>query len=155
MRSTHLRALVLLSLLTVSDARAEDLVAIVDLKFLEETDLTAAVICFEEDQCDVWATHYLWEARVRKIISGTEPDRRFLVLFGVHALKQQDFSNVLATMKKLEPGAYANARYQIQDWGEPRELVCFDSAAAPNAPLELKEGGAESQRCFDVAEEKE
>jgi hypothetical protein len=155
MRSTYFRALALLSVLGASDVRAEDLVAIVDLKFLEETDLTAAVICFEEDQCDVWATHYLWEARVRKVISGTEPDKRFLVLFGAHALKQQDFRNVLATMKKLEPGAYANARYQIQDWGEQRELVCFDSSAVPNAPLELEEGGSESQRCFDVAEEEE
>jgi hypothetical protein len=141
------------SVLGASDVRAEDLVAVVDLKFLEETELTAAVICFGEDECDVWATHYLWEARVRKVISGTEPDKRFLVLFGAHALKQQDFRNVLATMKRLEPGAYPNARYQIQQWGEQRELVCFASSAAPNAPLELKEGGAESQRCFDVAEE--
>jgi hypothetical protein len=145
--------LVLLSVLGASGVHAEDLVAIVDLKFLEETDLPAAFLCFEEDKCDVWATHYLWEARVRKVISGTEPDKHFLVLYGVHALKKQDLRNVLATMKKLEPGAYANARYQIRDRGQQRELVCFEGSAAPNAPIKLEGGHPEPQRCFDIAEE--
>ena len=150
---TSLRTAALFCLLGASDVHAEDLVAIVDLKFLEETDVTAAVLCFGENECDVWATHYLWEARVRELISGTEPDERFLVLFGVHALKKQNLRNVLATMKKLEPGAYGNARYQIQDWGQRRELLCFASFAAPNAPLDLKDGDAEPQKCFETGEE--
>ncbi|WP_129775207.1 hypothetical protein [Peristeroidobacter soli] len=38
-----------------------DLVAIVDLKFLESTDQPAAVMCFgdKDEDCVLWATHNL------------------------------------------------------------------------------------------------
>ena len=67
--------------------------------------MTAAVMCLgqsEDDACFPWATSYLWEAKVRKIISGAEFQKRFLVLFGRHALKKQDLHSVLAIMTKLE-----------------------------------------------------
>ena len=81
---------------------ADEIVAILDLKFIEDTGDTATIICFGEnnEDCGVWATDYLFEAKVDKVISGELSDDRFLVLFGKHALKKKSFRNVIALLKK-------------------------------------------------------
>ncbi len=88
-------------LLNVPGVSAEEIVAILDLKFIEETDLTAAVMCYgdDEDDCFQWAVHYLFEAKVDKVVSGNLPDKRFLVLYGSHALRKKTFATKLLCSK--------------------------------------------------------
>lgn len=125
----------------VGTATAEDFVAIVDLKFLKETDQVAAVLCLgmTDDDCFPWAHHYLWEAKVRKVIRGTNTEKRFLVLHGRHALKKKDLRGVIALMKPLEEASPTGARYQLFA-GEKREHFCFDKIHAEGAPIKLSDG---------------
>jgi hypothetical protein len=146
-------ALFLLPAFPAHELHAQDLVAVVDLEFLKETDQVAGYLCLGEDNCFPWAHHYLWEAKIRKVISGTESEERFLVVFGAHALKKQDLQNIAAIMKKLEPGAYGDARYQILEWGDERQLVCFDSSNAPQAPLKLTVRSDILQGCYETGED--
>ena len=151
MRKSAISGVLFALLASAANVLAEDLVAVVDLNFLRETDKTAAVLCLGEsdDDCAVWATHYLWEARVRMVISGAEHDARFLVLHGRHALKKQNMKGVVAIMRRLEPPLPFEARYQIVGWGRKRELVCFDMAIE-SAPMKLSEGLEGSSSCFDA-----
>ena len=151
MRSFNIAAGILLGLLQSAHARADDLVALVDLKFLEATEKTAEVMCFGEgeDDCAVWATFYLGEARVRKVISGTAPGKRFLVLYRSHALEEKDFPNLVGRFVPLEEGAYGNARFQMH-WGDRLDLAYFNDSKAPDAPLELKELNNDTLRCYEM-----
>ena len=141
--------LIVLAILPSRGVYAQDLVALVDLKFLAETDKVARVLCLGEDNCFPWAHHYLWEAKVRRIISGEETERRFLVLFGAHALKKQDFRGIVAAMDRLESNAPSEARYQISEWAQERELLCFSAIAAEDAPLKLSESDNQFG-CFEI-----
>ena len=107
---------------------AEEIVAVLDLKFIEETDKTAVVMCYgnDDDDCGVWAVHYMFEAKVDKVISGNLPDKRFLVLFGKHALARKNIRNVVALLKKLDVDDPDEPQYQITQWGERRKMYCFD-----------------------------
>ena len=111
--------LAMVTLTIHATASAADLVALVDLEFLRETDKTAAVMCFgdSEEDCGVWATFYLYKAKIRKIITGTEPRKTVLVLYGHHALLKKDFRGVLASMIKLESKDEKEPQYQITSWG--------------------------------------
>lgn len=129
MRITPIRfALTATSLLIATSAAAEEIVAILDLKFIEETDKTASVLCLGEndDDCFEWAVHYIFEAKVDKIISGDLPDERFRVLFGSHALKKKNFRNIIALLKEREADDPDEPRYRISQWGEKRTMYCFD-----------------------------
>ena len=107
---------------------AEEIVAILDFKFIEETALTAAVICYgdDEDDCYQHAVHYVFEAKVDKVISGNLPDKRFLVLYGRHALKKKNYRNIVALLKKRDSNNPDEPRYQIAQWGKKRTMYCID-----------------------------
>ena len=100
---------------------SEEIVAVLDLKFIEETDDTAVVMCLgeEDDDCFQWAVYYVFEAKVDKVISGELPDKRFRVLFGRHALKK-NFRNVIALLKERETDNSDEPKYRIFQWGEKR-----------------------------------
>jgi hypothetical protein len=93
-RKASIAALAAVTLLTLSGvAAASDLVAIVDLEFIRATDQPAAYLCFgdRDEDCGVWATFNVYKARIRKVISGTEPRKTMLVIYGRHALAHKDF----------------------------------------------------------------
>lgn len=98
-----IRYLILLFLLLSPAAMVEEIVAIIDLKFLKDTDAVASTLCFEgseaDNQCATWAAFYLFEVRVKKVVSGDPEDRKFLVWFGSHALKKGNIKNMLAKLK--------------------------------------------------------
>lgn len=132
-------------------AEASDLVAIVDLEFIRETDRPAAVMCFgeREEDCHVWATLNLYKAKVRRVISGTESRKAVLVLFGRHALKKGNFRGVIATMNRLEATRASDPQYQMTEWGEKRELYCFPRRE-DDTGLELKEDDDERHTCYNA-----
>ncbi len=113
---------VLLMMVLSSPARAEDLVAVVDLKFLEDTGRTASVLCLGENpgDCVAWSTLYLYEARVRKVLSGTESRTKLRVIQGAHALAQSNIRRLVAVLRKLESSDPSGADYQVVRWGEER-----------------------------------
>jgi len=133
-------------------SRSADVVALVDLKFIEETDIPAGMICFGEDQCDVWAVHYLWEARVRELIHGEEIDRRFRVLFGRHALVKRDLKKRYVALRRLTPEEHPTARYEVIDTGYQRTFLCFSGPMQIESPVLLKEARRREQRCFPIGE---
>ena len=111
-----------------SFAEGDEIVAILDLQFIEDTGDTAVVICFGEndEDCGEYATYYLFEAKVDKVISGELPDDRFLVLFGKHALRKKNFRNVIALLEKRDTDDPDEPQYRISRWGEKRTMYCFD-----------------------------
>jgi hypothetical protein len=145
----------LLTLFAAPPVTAEEVVAVVDLKFLKETDQTAAVLCLGEtdEDCVVWARHYLWEARIRKVLAGAVPEKRLLVLFGRHALLKKDVRNIVVLMTRLESESPSEARYQILEWGKRRQLACFSGEIAKQAPWKLGSPEEDAMNCFDVDEE--
>ena len=106
-------------------AYTQDLVAILDLKFVKKTDNAAAWMCYGEndEDCHPWAYFYIFDAKVKDVISGELNKKKIRVLFGRHALKQGRHKNVIATLSKLERGE--EAEYQILEWGTKKEMYCF------------------------------
>jgi hypothetical protein len=104
---------------------AEEIVAILDLRFIENTGEPGGYICFDDDECDVYAIIYLFEASVDKVISGDLSDEKFLVLYARHALREKNLSNVVALLKEREPDEFSAAKYQIAHTGQEREMYCF------------------------------
>ena len=135
----------------MSTASAEEIVAILDLKFVEETDLTAAVMCYgdDEDDCHPWAVHYLFEAKVDKVISGNLPEKRFLVLYGSHALKKKNFRNIIALLKERDANGPGEARYRIAQWGEKRSMYCFDKMQGDDTEIDVARNGQSELNCYD------
>lgn len=124
-----IRTILFIFLLLPVTALAEDVIAVVDLKFLKDTGEASSTLCFEEvneeKDCATWATFYLFEARVKKVVSGELSSRKFRAWFGVHALKKGNIKNMVAKLKPLPPER--EAEYQILAWGEKMELFCFDA----------------------------
>lgn len=137
--------------MTASYATAEEIVAILDLKFIEDTGDTAAALCFGEndEDCGVWATHYLFEAKVDKVISGELPDERFLVLFGKHALKKKNFRNIIALLKKREVDDPSEPQYRISQWGEKRTMYCFDRREDDDTETDVERDDQYELNCYD------
>jgi hypothetical protein len=134
-----------------SHAADVDLVATVDLKFIRATDETASVMCSgdKEDNCAVWATLNIYQARIRKLHFGTESRKTVLVYFGKHALKEMDFRRLTVTMSKLESKSESDPQYRIWDWADKRKLFCFPRRQDENEGLELKRDGEQSLTCYD------
>ena len=130
---------------------AEEIVAILDLKFVEDTGDTAAVLCFGEEDadCGVWATYYLFEASVDKVISGELPNDKFLVLFGRHALKKRSFRNVIALLKERDVEDPNEPQYRISQWGEKRTMYCFDRRDDDEIEIDVERNERFSLNCFD------
>ena len=131
-------------------AGAEQIVAMLDLKFIEDTGETASLVCDGVDDCYVYATHYLFDAKVDKVISGDLPDKRFRVQYGTHALRKKNFRNVVALLKKQESGGQGQeeAQYVIEQWGEKLKLYCFeadfDDESDEKSDEESKDAGLEN-----------
>jgi hypothetical protein len=106
-------------------------------------------MCFgdTEDSCGVWATFYLYKARIRRVISGTEPRKTVLVLYGRHALLEKDFRRVYASMIKLEANDENDPQYQITSWGAKREVVCFPRREDDREGLGVG-NGEDSSTCY-------
>ena len=140
-----------LFLLAAPYAPAEEIVAVLDLKFIEDTGDTAVVFCFGEDDedCGTWATYYLFEARVDKIISGDLPDKRFLVIYGKHALKKRNFRNVIALLKRREGDDPSEPQYRITQWGEKRKMYCFDRREDEGTEIDVERNYQHKLNCYD------
>lgn len=105
---------------------AEELIAKLDLKFIKDTEKTASVLCYgDEEDCHAWSTFYLYEAKVKKVLSGSLPENKFTVIYGVHALRKKNIDNVIVRLNKLPAGG--DAQYQILEIGQELELICFNS----------------------------
>jgi hypothetical protein len=132
-------------------ARAVDLVAVVDLEFIRATDEPASILCIQstEETCGAWSHFYVYRARVRRVVSGVEPRKTLIVKFGRHALKKIDFRGIPVTMNKLKATKESDPQYQIIDWGEKRELFCFEPYEEESPKIELKEQGEAALTCYE------
>lgn len=145
-----IRIIFIVVLLFSCSARAEEVIAVVDLKFLRETGEVASTLCFddgsEEQNCATWATFYLFEARVKKVVFGELKARKFHVWLGVHALKKGNIKNMVAKLMPLPPEH--EAAYQIIGWGDKRELYCFEAkqGEAYNTSIKLE---GENVQCYE------
>jgi len=116
---------------------SEEIVAVLNLKYIKDTEKTAAVLCFGDagEDCAQWATHYLFEAKVKKLISGELLSKKFNVLFGRHALKKENIKGMVAQLEKTED--YPEAQYTIIEVGNKMELYCFKSNKKNNYNTEI------------------
>jgi hypothetical protein len=133
------------------DEKREEVVALVDLQFLKVTDVTASVLCLtdKEEDCFVYGTHYLWRARVRKVISGDLREKSFLVLYGRHALLEKNIRGMTAVLRRLEPDAPFGAHYQVVGVGVPQKLLCFDRPVPGKNVQTLRQADADPSYCLN------
>jgi hypothetical protein len=150
MRAALICILCLLGIPTCFAEAGDEFVALVDLKFLKVTDETASVLCLsdKDEDCFVYGTHYLWRATVRKVLSGVETERQFLVLYGQHALLTKNIRGMTAVLRRLKPDAPFGARYQVMGIGEPQKLVCFDRPIPGKNVQKLSRPDAEPGYCL-------
>jgi len=128
MRRVCLFGLICLLASNACPAEEAPLVAEVDLKFIRETKQVTAVLCLDMDDdevCGPYANGYLWEARLRRTISGTSPGKKFLVLYGQHALKQKSLARVVGKFSKLTDDE-DGAQYQLVARATEGRLSCFN-----------------------------
>jgi hypothetical protein len=158
-------ALYLLGLLISPALHAENTAAIVDLKYLKTTHLVAATLCLGEgeDDCVEYAKHYLWQAKVKRIVSGKETRKRFLVLYGRHGLLKKNLRNVAVVLSATDAemkAAYPLASYQITAFGAETSLICFDPADLDPknksvAPIKLGYSAGHVSACYPSSSEAE
>jgi hypothetical protein len=151
-RTASIAALAMTFLMLSSVATADDLVAIADLEFIRATDQPAVYLCLGErdEDCSVWGTFNVYKARIRKVISGTESRKTLLVRYGRHALAHKNFRGIIATLNKLEPKDPPDPEYQVVQWGEKRQLFCFDRRDDDVHGYELKKDGEDPDTCYDA-----
>lgn len=144
------RIIFIVALLFSCTARAEEIIAVLDLKFLRDTGEVSSTLCFdegsEEQSCATWATFYLFDARVKKVVSGELKARKFHVWLGVHALKKGNIKNMVAKLRPLPPEH--EAAYQIIGWGKKRELYCFEAEQSEAYSASVKLEG-ENVQCYE------
>lgn len=149
-----IRIIFIVVLLYSCAARAEEIIAVVDLKFLRDTGEVSSTLCFDEgsekQNCATWATFYLFDASVKKVVSGELSARKFRVLYGVHALKKGNIKNMVAKLRPLPPEHETD--YQIIGWGEKRELYCFEAEENEAYNTNIKSEGANMQCYGDESE---
>lgn len=106
---------------------ATEIVAVLDLKFEKETEDVAAWMCYgeNEDDCHPWAYFYVFNAKVKEVVSGKLEEKQIKVIFGRHALKKGNHKNVIAKLSKLTESK--DAEYQIQEWGTKKNMYCFSN----------------------------
>jgi len=126
---------------------AEELVAVVNLKFLKDTGDTAVNICFGEahEDCSQWASFYLYEAKVKKVLSGEFPSNKFKVIYGRHALKKKNLKNVVVSLGELKESNEAD--YVVIERGWPRKMYCFSGEYNESNVKQITEG--EHLKCFE------
>ncbi|QYK08982.1 hypothetical protein [Shewanella mangrovisoli] len=84
-----------------------------DLEFLLDTEKESGKLCFGETDCSTWSTFYLFNAKVKKVIVGTEPNASFKVIYGRHALLKQDLNGAVITLRELDKNNGFGAKYQV------------------------------------------
>lgn len=121
------KVIVILAVLFSSCCLAEELIVTLDLKFIKDTGKVAGVLCYgdNEEDCHEWSTFYLYEAKVKKVLNGNLPENKFTVIYGRHALLKNNHKSVIVRLNKLP--ADGDAQYQILEFGQNLELVCFQS----------------------------
>lgn len=125
----------------------EDVVALVDLKFKKNTGDVAVWMCYDEkeEDCHPWAYTYLFQAKVKKVVSGNLSGKKIKVLYGRHALPPVDYKNVPVILTKLKDSDKAD--YQIRSWGMQISTYCF---ANYNQETDIKmEMDNRSYSCFE------
>lgn len=128
---------------------AEEIVAVLDLKFVENTGEPGGYICFDDDECDVWSEYYLFEASVDKVISGDLPEKKFFVLYARHNLGEKNLRNVVALLKEREPGEFSAAKYQITHTGQEREMYCFTRREGEEVDTDVTLNGRLPLNCHE------
>ncbi|WNC71647.1 hypothetical protein RGQ13_16195 [Thalassotalea psychrophila] len=105
-------ALVLSALISLSAYSSEDLKVVADLKFLSDTGVESTKMCIDGG-CDAWATFYLYELDVKKVLSGELADNKFKVIYGRHAEVKADMNSVVVVLHQLKGPQNHNAQYQV------------------------------------------
>src|SRR5689334_21707271 len=120
----------LLALFAPIAVRAEDVIAIVDLRFIEDTGRAGTYMCLDQrdEDCVPWALLYVFDAKVRNVVRGDLPGTHIRVLGGRHALGQKDIRGAIVVLKKLDKTGEGGAEYQIWKWGSKMQLYCFDAS---------------------------
>lgn len=132
-------------------AQEDELVAIVDLRFLKETEQVVAVMCFDDD-CGPSAYGYLYEATVRKVVNGHAPRNKFLVIYGRHAMRKNNVRGLAARFNKLTDNP-DGAEYQIVRTAYEGQPTCFEWFGSDGSgPAEFPNEGLLLQ-CFGVERE--
>jgi hypothetical protein len=87
-------------------ARADDLVAVADLKFLKETErvVSASRLGESDDDCVPRADGHLFEGRVSKSIYGDAPKDTFPLICGHHAMYRRVVSGIVGRLSKPTDG---------------------------------------------------
>jgi ketosteroid isomerase-like protein len=124
-------------------AQTEELVAVVDLKFLKTTEQVVVITCWGhgDDECYPSAYGSLYEAQLRRVISGEWPKRKFLVIYGGGGRKGEILRGVIGKFSALTDGT-EGAKYQIVDTAVDGDLACFDwNGADSDGPAEQPTSG--------------
>ncbi len=132
--------------------RAEQSVAVLDLKFIEDTGEPGVYLCLGNDECSVYGTVYVFEAKVQKLISGNLPRQPFLLVYSQHALKKESFDDVVALVERRTADSVSTAGYKMVQWGRKRNLFCFapKEGTRDSDTVELPDGDKLS--CYEPAE---
>ncbi|WP_285162835.1 hypothetical protein [Shewanella goraebulensis] len=84
-----------------------------DLEFITNTNVESGKLCFGDSECTTYSTFYLFNTRVHNVILGDVVDGSFKVIYGQHALIEQDITDVVLTLKKLDENNQFGALYQV------------------------------------------
>ncbi len=134
---------------------SEDIVAVVDLRFIEDTEEPSNYMCLEEDDCFVWGHYYLYDARVRSVINGELPESRFRVIWGGHSLPRRTIRRIVVMLDPLSGEHDDERAYRIRllgGVGREHTMYCFRRAdegedAEPDYIVESASG--ESMNCYE------
>jgi hypothetical protein len=140
----------LLSLLPVARAAEPppELIAVVDLRYIKKTNIVATTVCYGEE-CFPWSDHYLWEAKIRKVLKGTRPKGRVLVLHGRHALLKRDLKDLVVALEPIDPKNNLGASYKVTQVAGRLNLACFPDETGLPTNRVIEPGRGESN-CIDV-----
>lgn len=142
------RLLFYLFIIVPSVAGASEIVAVLDLKFVKETESVAAWMCYgeHEEDCHPWAYFYVFDATVQEVVTGNLTHKKIKVLFGRHALKKGRHKNIVASLSRL-PGT-SEADYQIVELGSIKKMYCFSDNANKLYNVRLETSKADL-KCYE------
>ena len=125
-----MRKTILRSLLIASVCGHAESIAVLDLKFIRDTGKAASVLCFDEvgTECESWSNFYVFEASLKKHISGKEIPEKFNLLLGRHALKKKSIRNIVVKIKEISDNE--EATYQVSDIGFKGKVFCFENKSS-------------------------
>lgn len=144
-------AAVIVACAVSTPSRAEDLVAVVDLTFVEATNIPSDVICAEREaeDCVVWGTLKIYRARITRVVAGVESRKSVLVLLGSHSMPARPIKNRVVKMRAIPAAKASEPQYQIVDFGTKRELYCFKDRGGRGDGYLLDAGSEQASRCYE------